>query len=149
MIDISNLSPLAKADGVALLTRRSITTIYAMADGGDLVAGRLQWVFNVATNPAGKIRDLRFWMGELLAPEHQSALTLDQVIDFIVPATRREWPAGAVRNLLQVRHNTLLELCEELHGTLKTGGNFYPRQALVEFLRRRWLGVLADGHRQS
>ena len=33
------LSPLTKADGVAMLTRKSISAVYAMADGGDLVDG--------------------------------------------------------------------------------------------------------------
>ena len=51
-------SPLGKVDSVALISGKSFRAIYAMADGGDLVEGRLQWVWNMAVNPAGSIRDL-------------------------------------------------------------------------------------------
>lgn len=142
-LDATNMSPLAKVDGVQLLTRRAISEIYAMADGGDLVGGRYQWVWDVKTDPHGKIRDLRFWIGEVLAPKRQAELTLDQVIDFLLPKSRKEFPAGEVQRLLQVRPITLSELRAELQGSLRSGSGFYPRAGLVTFFRNRWLGHLA------
>ena len=136
-------SPLAKVDTVAHLTGRSISELYAMADGGDLLHGRLQWVWDVKTNPAGTISDLRFWMGEIYLPERQTGLTLAQVIDFILPPRRCEFPAGEVQSILQVRPPTLSKLRAELHGSLRSGSGFYPRAGLVQFFTRRWLGNLA------
>ena len=140
-LDAANMSPLAKADGVALLTRKPIRAIYAMADGGDLVDGKLIWVWNVATNPAGDKRDLRFWIGEIIAPARQQKLTLAEVINFLVPPKRREFPAGEVCALLQVRPITLSELRLELNGALRANSGFYPRAGLVKFFTARWLGA--------
>ena len=139
-LDAHNLSPLAKADGVALLTRKPISEIYAMAEGGDLVGGNYVWVWNVAVNPAGEKRDLRWWIGEVLAPKRQAALTLEQVIVRLVPPHRREFPAGEVCRLLQVRPITLSELRGELQGALRSNSGFYPRAGLVKFFQTRWLG---------
>ena len=137
-------TPLAKIDSVALLTGKTIGAIYAMADGGDLVDGRYQWVWNVsAVN--GNIRDLRWWIGEVLVANEEDRkrkerLSLAQVIDFIVPPKRREFPAGEVCQLLQIRPITLSELRGELNGALRANSGFYPRSGLVEFLKNRWLG---------
>jgi hypothetical protein len=136
----AEMSPLTKIDGVCLLTRKPVDVIMAMADGGDLMEGRYQWVWNVASNPAGDIRDLRFWVGEVLARQRQRELSLDEVISFILPPQRREFPTGEVCQLLQVRRPTLMELRGELQGELRTGSSFYPRAGLVTFLRNRWLG---------
>jgi hypothetical protein len=146
-LDAANMSPLAKADGVALLTRKPIRAIYAMADGGDLVDGKLMWVWNVATNPAGDKRDLRFLIAESIAPARMQKLTLDQVINLIVSPKRREFPAGEVCALLQVRDITLRDLRAELAGSLRDGHgitNFYPRAGLVKFFQTRWLGATTN-----
>jgi hypothetical protein len=137
----ANMSPLADIKGVRLLTRKSADAIYAMSDGGDLVEGSYQWVWNVATDPAGIIRDLRWWIGEALAPKRQADLTLPQVINFILPANRREFPSGEVQALLLVSRPTLMELRAELLGDLRAGGSFYPRPGLVKFFTTRWLGA--------
>lgn len=142
---MTTLSPLAKVDGVCLLTRKPVDVVVAMADGGDLIDGRYLWVWNVATNPVGEIRDLRWWIGEVLWPERQSGKTLDQVIDFILPNRRREFAAGEVCSLLQIRRPTLMELRAELLGDLRHGGSFYPRSGLVRFLTNRWLGNRQQG----
>jgi len=140
--DAANMSPLADAQGVRLLTRKPMSVIYAMADGGDLVSGSYQWVWDVKTDPAGKIRDLRFWIGEVLAPKRQADLKLEQVIDFILPKSRRDFPAGEVQLILGIAPITLSELRDELQGSLRSGSGFYPRAGLVKFFQRRWLGCL-------
>ena len=142
--DAANMRPLADIKGVRLLTRKSDDAIYKMSDGGDLVEGSYQWVFNVAVNPAG-IPDLRWWIGEICATKRQAELTLAQVINFILPPNRREFPAGEVRSLLLVSRPTLAELRAELLGDLRDGGSFYPRTGLVKFFTRRWFGAAACG----
>lgn len=141
----SNMSPLADIKGVRLITRRPTDAIMAMTDGGDLVEGRYQWAWNVAVNPQGEIRDLRWWIGEVLAPKQQAALTLEQVINAIVPVSRKEFPAGEVCSLLLVSRPTLMELRLELQGKTRVGSSFYPRAGLVTFFRTRWLGCKAQG----
>ena len=139
--DAANMSPLADIKGVRLLTRKSDDAIYKMSDGGDLVEGSYQWVWNVAVNPHGEIPDLRWWIGEVLAPKRQAELTLAQVINFILPPQRREFPAGEVRSLLLVSRPTLAELRAELLGDLRDGGSFYPRTGLVKFFTARWFNA--------
>ena len=141
----TSLSPLADINCLRWMTHKSDAEIYAMTDGADLINGSYLWVWNVATNPVGEIRDLRWWTGEALAQAHQSKLYLEEVIDFIVPKKRREFPAGEVRKLLLISSPTLMELRAELMGDLRTGGSFFPRQALVDFFIRRWLGNRNQG----
>lgn len=142
-------SALCDIDGVQLLTGKSIGAIRAMTDGRDLVEGQFLWVWNVATNPDGKIRDLRFWVREALAHATNDvrsinalhALSLEQVIFSLMAESRREFPSGEVQQLLQVRDITLRDLRVELNGALRANSGFYPRQGLVKFFRSRWLGL--------
>lgn len=143
----ANMSPLADIKGVRLLTRRPTDTVMAMTDGGDLMEGRYQWVWNVATDAHGEIRDLRWWIGEVLAPKQQAALKLEEVINLILPKSRKEFPAGEVCSLLLISRPTLMELRAELQGAQRGQliGNFFPRPALVRFFQTRWLGNKSQG----
>lgn len=52
--------------------------------------GRLRWVFNVGIKR--RVRELRFWLGEIIAPQHAPRKTADEVISAILgsaPAFRR------------------------------------------------------------
>jgi hypothetical protein len=137
-------SPLAKVDSVAWFTRKPINVIYAMADGGDIPDGGLQWVWNVATNPTGKKRDLRFLAREFMEPQTVAGFSLEQVITILLGESRREFPAGEVCRLLQVRPITLSNLRKELNGEVRGNGGYYPRAGLVEFFSTRWLGAAMD-----
>jgi hypothetical protein len=139
----------AKVDSVALLTGNTIPNIYNMAEGGDLQYGCYQWVWNVSKNPAGRTRDLRFWVSEMLADngpqrDYYNHLRLEEVIESLLPPEQTEWPAGEVCRLLQIRPCTLTALRCELKGHLRRNCGFYPRIGLVRFLRRRWLGQFAQ-----
>lgn len=134
-------TPLAKVDTVSLFTGQPVETIYARADGGSAPGDALQWVFNVAVNPRGEIRDLRFWVGEFAQSPKPKVKSLDEGINLILPVSRCEFPAGEVCRVLQVRPITLSKLRRELNGAVRGGGGFYPRAGLVNFLRTRWLGA--------
>jgi len=138
---------LAKIDSVALLTGKSIPTIYNMSEGGDLEHGCYQWVWNVSKNLTGRTRDLRFWVGEILAEgptrHYYNHLSLEETIESILPPACTELPANEVCRIFQIRPCTLATLRHELKGRLRGHCGFYPRAGLVDFLRRRWLGQFA------
>jgi hypothetical protein len=117
-----------------------------MADGGTTLNQALAWVFDFSRSGHRQRRDLRFWRPELEArgsgdavKNHQfSQWELDAVIKRILPETRQNYRAWDVSDLFQIRHNTRIRL---FGGGGKIGSrNSYSRQALAEFLRKRWLG---------
>lgn len=138
---LNTRTPLAKADFVSLFTGQPVRTVFQRAAGGSAPGTALQWVFNVATNPRGKIRSLRFWVPEFAQSPQPKVQSLEAVIKLILPVSRREFPADEVQAILQVRHNTLLQLRRELNGQVRKHKTFYPRAGLVTFFRSRWLGA--------
>ena len=137
----SRRTPLAKVDGVALLTDQPAKTVYERVEGGGAYGVGYQFVFNVAPNLKGRNRDLRFWVPEISDPKSTAKLSIDDVINVILPVTRREFPAGLVCQFLQLRANTLSCLRGELGGKVCRNRGVYPREGLVKFLRTRWLGA--------
>lgn len=136
---------LIKVDTVMHLTGLSADAIYERAVGNSLL-GEFAWVWNVAADPAGKIRDLRFWAREIVAPETTKRLSLDRVMKLLLPPKRVQYHSGEVCNtLLSIRRPTLQQLREELNGKLAAHSSFFPREGLEQFLRTRWLGALAGG----
>jgi hypothetical protein len=147
------LNALVKIDSAALDLRMPVSRIEDLVDGGAAGESGLLWVFNVASNPRGKIRSLRFFRPELLARGTDKAheinqLTIEQVIAEILPATRARFPAGEVDQLFQMRRPTRIALADELPGKLDGGRNVYQRTALAEFLQRRWVGS-SEGTKSS
>jgi hypothetical protein len=100
--------------------------------------GQLLWVWNVTSNLDRRKRDLRFWSKEISKPNETAALSLDQVIQNILPPGRSEYPSGELTLLLQVSRPHLAQLRKEISGAPRTGP--VPRAGLEGFLRRRWIG---------
>jgi hypothetical protein len=106
-------------------------------------AGELRWVWNISVNQ-GPIRDLRYWVGELLRLKagDLSARTMDRdaVIRMVVGhETQPELRSHTVCGLLLVTHPTLLFLhrAGELSGRVDKCVRWIERESLVEFLKRR------------
>lgn len=135
---------LVKIDSVMDLTGEDADRVYERADC-DSIFGSLLWVWNVAANPNGEIRDLRFWAREVVAPETTARLTLDQVTKMILPSERKQFHSGEVCFLLRLRRPSLKELRVELNGQLAANSSFFPREGLEKFLRTRWLGTSRSG----
>jgi hypothetical protein len=115
----------------------SADAVYNMAD-------ELQWVWNVAVDPAAKIRNLRFWVREVITPETTRNLNLATVLALIL-GERKNFQAGEVCHLLRVRRPTLLNLRRQLSGKMQTcGGAIFPREGLFNFLKARWIGCGAS-----
>lgn len=109
------------------------STVYNM-----VLAGDLRWVWNVSGSAAG--RDLRFWMGELLA----RACTLDQptVIEAIIGSGRGEFISGiTVAQTLDVDRAQILRYVAtgELQGKVDGNVRRITRASLRDFLTRRLL----------
>lgn len=132
---------LVKTDTVRHFTGLSADAIYERADGNSLFGG-YTWVWNVAADPSGEIRDLRFWAREIVAPETVKGWNLDRVIKAILPPKRSQYPAGEIyTTLLSVSRPSLMKLRSELNGQLAANSSFFPREGLEQFLRNRWLGA--------
>lgn len=131
---------LVKADTVRHFTRLGLSEIRDRADGDSLFGGFV-WVWNVAADPSGENRDLRFWAREVVARETIRGWDLDRVIKSILPLKRSQYPAGEVRDtVLGLSGQSLMRLRPELNGQLAANSSFFPREGLEKFLRSRWLG---------
>lgn len=130
---------LVKIDVAATLTGKAIATLFDMADGAALIDGSLSFVFDFSNGQKEARRDLRFWMPELEALARGLRLNddIDEVISHILPAARENFHAGEVDCLFQIRHNTRRELLDS--AGLNAGRNFYSRDTLAAFLKRRWI----------
>ncbi len=141
---------LVKIDVAANLLQRSAQRIFEMADGVSLIDGGLTWVFNLANDPKSLRRDLRFWLPELEAVSDGAIGTsrptglpdsIGGVVDMILPARVQNFQAGQIDALFQIRPRTRIDLHGEFAGSLRSGRNFYHRDDLAAFLKRRWLGA--------
>lgn len=147
---------LVKIDVAAATLGWSAAKLFDLVEGpgrsGDLIEKSFVWVFNLANNPAGERRDLRFWMPELTARSVSTSgrtkfdgYQIDWVIARVLPEKRVNFHAGEVDQLFQIRPRTRIDLHEELTGARsgeRGARNFYSRVELAEFLKRRWLGAL-------
>ena len=141
---------LVKIDVAAVDLNRSARQVFDLVIGGTLLEPGLTWVFNLANDPTGDRRDLRFWREELkqrrtatgpqVAADDLSQLPVEEVIARILPVTRTNFAAGEVDQMFQIRPRTRIDFGMELAGQMRGTGRFYSRAALAEFLRRRHVG---------
>jgi len=135
---------LVKIDVAAAQLGWSAAKLFDLVDGGTLLEAGFEWVFNLANDPQGKRRDLRFWMLEVQARSNDTKLAayeLSGVINTILPPARRFFHAGEVDQLFQIRPRTRIDLHDELAGSLNSGRNQYARADLAAFLKRRHLSA--------
>jgi len=150
---------LVKIDVAAADLGRSAAVLFELAEGGAITVGNLfergiTWVFNLANDPAGDKRDLRFWRPEILArvnpdtTKHRkfSNYELEWVINKILPTSRVNFHAGEVDELFQIRPRTRIDLHSEICGTKLSGRNSYSRELLAAFLTRRWIHAPTNFH---
>lgn len=106
-------------------------------------SGELLWVFDVRS-PGSVKRELRFWLGELLAPAVQRGKSIDDVTRAIVGHERfPELRGTTVEEILFLRKQSIPDLCVSGGLTSRVGNHvrWITRNSLVEFLRRRWVGA--------
>jgi hypothetical protein len=147
------IAALVKIDVAAARLGWSAAKLFDLVDGGTLIERGFVWVWNLANDPTGIKRDLRFWWPEidmrasLDTSKHRrfTNYELEWVINKILPASRTNFHAGEVDELFQIRPRTRIDLHDEICGTKLSGRNSYTRDILAAFLERRWLHQRDDG----
>jgi hypothetical protein len=136
---------LVDVDVVTCQLGLSLRSVLAMVDTGEL-----RWVWDVSLargdgRGAARRRELRFWLGEVLAPAVQRGLSLDDAIRCVVGREAfGELRSRTVGEILRLRDQQMQHLMEagELVGHVVRHSRMITRSSLVEFLRRRWVASL-------
>lgn len=127
---------LLDVNGAMYTLRQEQATVLEMVDTGEL-----RWVFDVASNADGSTRrELRFWLGELLAQDAQVDRTVQEVVAAVVGHELVPQLRGhTVCNLLRVArpHLRRLAVTGELRGDVTGRVRWVERPSLCEFLERR------------
>jgi hypothetical protein len=116
--------------------------IFDRVDGRSLLHPALVWVWNFAANPAGELRDLRFYIKEVRGTDWPiQDLALEDIINQILPVSRAQFHSGELIEKFMLTRPTLLALRDELNGNLLGARNcLFTRDNVAAFLKRRWLG---------
>lgn len=143
---IHKRSVLVGADTVASVRGITIEKVYELVDGG-LGDEKLLWVWDMSSGGRDR-RNLRFWAREINEPRTTDRLTLENVVQLIIPRrTAIKGQFDGLRNweivsLFRLEKPQVISLREELKADLRDDGVYYPRPALEDFLRKRWCGTL-------
>lgn len=134
---------LVDVDETASRLGYSWQSVLGMVDSGELL-----WVWDVSlvrsASSRHRRRELRFWMGEVLAPGLHRDRSIEEVIGWVIgrdPAIRELRSVG-VGNTLRLRAQQMKGLVEagELVGRMGGHTRWIERGSLEGFLKRRWVG---------
>jgi hypothetical protein len=133
--EFPDIGPAALVDTnfVRLVRRMDADGIAALVE-----CGGIKWVWNISLAP--RVREMRFLMAEIITPQMTARLTLDEVLDRLLPRSRRMFWAREVGQLLLLARNTVAKLARRLGATQKNRSFQFSRTSLVAWLRERWLG---------
>lgn len=118
---------------VRLLRRVNAERISSMAE-----AGELQWAWDVSSGRA--VRELRFFFGEIAAPQMYARLTLDEMISKILPPSRNFFHGSEVCQILLISRPRLSQVAPEMGGTIRNRSFKVPRDGFAAWLKVRHLG---------
>lgn len=132
-------SALCDSNCVRLLRRVDSEKIGALVDGGEL-----RWAFDVSARPRGKVwavkRELRFWFSEVVTPQLVARLTVNEVIERILPPNRKFYHGFEVGQILLIARPTVCLVAREMGGTIRSRSFRVDREAFAGWLRARWIG---------
>lgn len=102
-------------------------------------SGDLLWVFDLGQH---SLRNLRFWLPEILNPAAVTNLKLEEVISKILPVSRPTINGSEIGHWFLVDRSTVKQIGAKCRGTV-TNKRFLtvPRDSLAGYLRRRWIGA--------
>jgi hypothetical protein len=133
---------------VSIDTVRAALGMDAEAVCQQVELGRLRWVWDISTHKpgchrvgAGSVRELRFWVGELLAPQLAHQLARPEAIALMLGPGHRPWRASEVVHRLLCSRSVVKRLVDtgELAGSLRQHTCWITRRSLERFLGRRLL----------
>ena len=135
-LPVSNRSALVDTSFVRLVRGCDADRVSAMVDDGTL-----RWVWNISPQPQAQgIRELRFWVNEILAPQMTARLELNETLNQILPPTRRFFRATELAQLLLVCRGTANRIIRQIGGIIQERSLRVERESLVRFLTQRWIG---------
>jgi hypothetical protein len=140
-VSFSRRTVLVTTDVLRAVRGVDAETIHAAVDDFEL-----RWVFNISADPA-RVRELRFWTKEIIAPEFTRRLNLAKAINEILGEGRSRWRGVEIQHLLLVSRPTIMRLHRhgDLPGKVVKGTFWTPRPALESFLRTRWHSAALGG----
>lgn len=131
-------SALCDLNTVRLLRRVDSGKVMTMVEDGQLM-----WCFDISSRPQvkirGRIRELRFWFSEVVTPQFTTRLTLREVIDRILPPTRKFFRSGEICRLLLISRPMLKYIARELGAVIHNRVYQVSREAFAAFLTARWV----------
>jgi hypothetical protein len=109
-------------------------------------SGRLRWVWDISLRrqsaglgAGGSVRELRFWVCELVAPEWCHELAPQQTLALILGGRREHWRATEVMQWLLCSRAVVKRLvdADQLSGPKLGRARWISRESLAGFLERR------------
>ena len=102
-------------------------------------AGKLRWVWDLSTGRKGRIRALRFWLNEIIAPEATRQLAPAAVVRAVLGTDRTRWRGVELAQLLLVSRPHIFKLrkSKAIGGEIVHGTLFVARPVVEKFLTQR------------
>ncbi len=137
--------------GTVLLTLDVVRAVLGLDARGvleEVESGRLRWVWDISAHQGRRcartghrVRELRFWVGELMAPHFCHALQPSQAIALMLGSHRQLWRTREVMQHLLCSQSIVTRLVDqgELTGPLRGRTRWVTRRSLERFLFRRLL----------
>ncbi len=139
-LPINPRSVFADVNAVRISRGSDADSIFAFVD-----SGKYLWVWNVSLSEATSktpIRELRFWIEEIIHPESVQSLDLDAVLDRIAPASRQRFYSTELGRILLVSRPTAVLIAAEMGCSNEGHMLWVARQSFIAWLRSRWIGGL-------
>ncbi|HEY3762683.1 MAG TPA: hypothetical protein VGN23_13130 [Verrucomicrobiae bacterium] len=131
---------------VSLLTLATVKALRGCTTDAvkrDVESGKLLWVFDFSISknaPDTRSAALRVWFIELLQRPGVKQLSLENVIEQILPPTRARYTAADFCVKFSTNKITLMDLRRQF----KWAVGFVTRDQLVGFLQERWIGGIGQ-----
>lgn len=136
-IPISNQTVFLDLSGVRAVRGGGVEEIHALVE-----SGALMWVFDFGgINGNSHQRNLRFWLPEIRDAAAVAKLGLPAVIGQILPVRRSLIFGREITQWFGVSRQTTQRIGRETGGIVKAHRLQIQREALADFLARRWIGA--------
>jgi hypothetical protein len=132
-LSISQRTVLVNTEALRAALGVDAETIYAKVDSGEF-----RWVWDVSTG-GGEVRELRFWVREITAPQSVVGLDLAAVLAAVLGSERQRWQGVELAQMLLISRPQVKRLSDagELAGDIVSGKLWVRRSVVEKFLNAR------------